>query len=187
MRKEFTLYRAALERRKDRRFVLKHGVCEILGQPIVFQEAMDGSRVLVERMARYPEKTTPANFAVRLTKRLEVRFLRTDKSHLFFLEDDVAFTPDFEEVLADFFRLDTDLVFFGGNHSHPPRPTDDPKWLKCHFLFDNHAFRFTREDAWKVFSILGEWRYPQSDNWGGSRSATYAEEAFDDSRLLAKV
>lgn len=182
---------------------------DILGQSIEILEAVDGSRIPVERLARCPEGTTPANFAVRLTKRLALRrFLRTGKSHLLFLEDDVAFTPDFEEVLADAFRLETDVVFFGGNHYHPPRPTDDPKWLKCHFLFDNHALLFTREGAQKVLSMLGEWRYPQSDieigrnieqgrlralcppewvafqrdtksdNWGGARSATFAEGAI---------
>ena len=216
----FEIRSISLLRRTDRRFVLVNGIDKILGQPIVFQEAVDGSRIPVERLARYPEKTTPANFAVRLTKRLALRkFLRTDKSHLLFLEDDVAFAPEFEEVLADSFRLETDLVFFGGNHYHPPRPTDDPKWLKCHFLFDNHALLFTREGARKVLSMLGEWRYPQSDieigrnieqgrlkalcppewvafqrdtksdNWGGARSATFAEGAIpymlgDDLALL---
>ena len=106
---------ANLARRKDRRFALEMGVGHLLGVPIQFLEAVDGSEIAEARIAKFPKGTTPANFAVRLTKRIALRmFLRSGKRHLLYLEDDVAFREEFEETLKDAMELEVDLFFLGG-------------------------------------------------------------------------
>lgn len=153
---------ANLQRRKDRKFALKGGFGIILGRMIEFYSAVDGSAIPIERVANYGPGVTPSNFAVRLTKRLILRnFLRSSQSHLLFLEDDVAFTPDFENCLEDALKLECDLVYLGGVHLEEPEPNGE--WSKCRYLTANHCLLFTRDGAKKVLSILGEWNFPQSD------------------------
>ena len=153
---------ANLARRKDRRFALDRGIGNILGCSLGFIKAVDGSRIPQARIEKYPSGTTPANFAVRLTKRIALRqFLRGEKSHLLFLEDDVAFTEDFEEVLGEAMKADADLVYLGGHHIEAPIPAGD--WMECRYLSANHAVLFSRDGARKVLSMLGEWNAPQSD------------------------
>jgi predicted O-methyltransferase YrrM len=159
---ELLVFCANLSRRNDRRFALEKGFSHILGCPIEFVKAVDGSRISSERIANYPKGTTASNFAVRLTKRITLRrFLRSGASHLLFLEDDVAFTSDFEEVLSRAIEADADLVYLGGHHIETPVPAGD--WMECRYLSANHAVLFTREGARKVLSMLGDWKAPQSD------------------------
>jgi len=153
---------ANLARRKDRKFALENGIKEILGLPIEFLEAVDGSAISAKRLTRYPAGVTPANFAVRLSKRIALRnFLRSDKEYFLFLEDDVAFAEEFEAILEEAMNLNVDLVFLGGNHIEPPIARG--KWCECTYLFANHALLFTRQGARKVHSMLGEWQFAQSD------------------------
>lgn len=153
---------ANLARRKDRRFALEMGVGHLLGVPIQFLEAVDGSEIAEARIAKFPKGTTPANFAVRLTKRIALRmFLKSGKRHLLYLEDDVAFREEFEETLRDAMELEVDLFFLGGNQIEDPIPRG--RWYECRYLFANHAVLFSREGARKVLAMLGEWQFPQSD------------------------
>jgi len=156
-----------LARRKDRRFALEKGVGDILGWPIEFIEAVDGSGISQARIGKYPKGTTPSNFAVRLTKRIALRkFQRSDSSHLLFLEDDVAFTEDFEDVLSEAVETDADLVYLGGHHIEVPVPAGE--WMECRYLSANHAVLFFREGARKVLSMLGEWKAEDQLRFDGS-------------------
>jgi len=138
-------------------------VKEILGQPIEFFDAVEGSRIAKSRLTRFPEGTTSTSYAVRLTKRLVLReFLRTDYRHLLFLEDDVAFSEDFESVLDEALGLETDLFYLGGNHQEPP--LDAGRWKEVRHIIANHAVLFTRRGARKVLSLLRKWEVPYSDN-----------------------
>ena len=160
--KDFMVFCANLDRRKDRRFCLEKGFGDILGCAIKFIEAVDGSRIPQARIEKYPSGTTPANYAVRLTKRIALRkFLRSKFSYLLFLEDDVAFTEDFEEVLGEAMKANADLVYLGGHHLEAPIPAGD--WMACRYLSANHAVLFSRDGARKVLAMLGEWKAPQSE------------------------
>jgi GR25 family glycosyltransferase involved in LPS biosynthesis len=105
---------ANLARRKDRKFALERGFGSVLGEKIQFLTAVDGSRISGYRIERYPKGVSPSNFAVRLSKRIALRnFLKTNRSHLLFLEDDVAFSEEFEDTLQRGMDRNTDLIFLG--------------------------------------------------------------------------
>jgi len=153
---------ANLRRRKDRRFYVENKIKSILGQPVEILTAVDGDEVSEARIARYPKGVSTSSFAVRITKLLALRnFLRSGKSHLLFLEDDVALLPEFEETLKRAMKSDGDVVYLGANHVEPPTPGEE--WDHCTYVYSNHALLFSREGALKARRMLLEWNFPQSD------------------------
>ncbi len=154
---------ANLLRRKDRHFVMRHSIPDVLGEPLQFLVAIDGEMVPAWKLHRYPEDARPSGYAVRLTKRIALRkFLQSGRDFLLYLEDDVVISEEFDERVAEAMQLGRDLMFLGGGHHLPPIGTG--RWLRCHKTFNNHALLFSRAGAKVCLKILSEWKQGWSDS-----------------------
>lgn len=153
---------ANLLRRKDRRFVIEHGLKSVCGQPVEFLAAVDGEAVPEWKLQRYPKGTTAAGYAVRMTKCLALRkFLQSSYSFLLYLEDDIVVCEEFEETVAEGIGRDYEILFLGGNHEVPP--DGEGRWRCCVETVDNHALLLNREGARKALAVLRDRRKSWSD------------------------
>jgi predicted O-methyltransferase YrrM len=156
----------SLERRRDRQFVFQWAWPGLRDLPVEFFPAVDGELVAPWRVAEWQARwglpeATPANWAVRLSKRLILReFLQSCEDFLLFVEDDCSFLPGFaQDVEALLAEPEWDVAFLGtqlsaaaqgGVQRMPPSP-------------DNHCVLFSREGARRALRLLAHPRNAFSD------------------------
>ncbi len=147
----------SLERRKDRRFVIKRTFPESIADLVHFFDATDGSKIPDWKISsRKYAGATRSSYAVRLSKSLLLRkFLRQDLPYVCMYEDDVVLDGDFSKILNHAIQnvpSDWDCLFLGGSHECSPTGTGD--FRRCRDTYNNHCLLFNRAGAAKVLSLL---------------------------------
>ena len=150
---------ANLRKRKDRRFVMSLTMPHVLGESLQFIDSIDGCLVPQWKMARYHVEANPADYAVRLTKRIAIRkFLQSQCKFLLYLEDDVVVTEDFEQEIETAMERDKEICFLGDEEQLPHTAKRYVHRTKP----GHHAILMTREGAKKTLRLLGKWKHARS-------------------------